>query len=82
MPGAWDIVCVTYSLRIMELRALWFQAPVFVNVAWCSVSCRVFCWVTGASLIHGPTMIREKNENLGLQRPLLIQSLDCRLLLP
>jgi hypothetical protein len=27
MPEAWDIVCVTYSHRIMELGALWCQAP-------------------------------------------------------
>jgi hypothetical protein len=27
MPEAWDIVCVTYSHRIMELGARWCQAP-------------------------------------------------------
>jgi hypothetical protein len=26
MSGAWDIVCVTDSHRIMELRALWCHA--------------------------------------------------------
>jgi hypothetical protein len=36
MPEAWDIVCVTYSHRIMQLGALWFQAPVSGNVALCS----------------------------------------------
>jgi hypothetical protein len=52
MPGAWDIVCVTYSHGIMELGPLWFQAPVSKNMAHCSVPCRVFYWVTGASLIQ------------------------------
>jgi hypothetical protein len=33
MPEAWDIVCVTDSHRIMELGALWFQAPDSWNVA-------------------------------------------------
>jgi hypothetical protein len=33
MPKAWDIVCVTYSYRIMELGALWYQAPESGNVA-------------------------------------------------
>ena len=33
MPEAWDIVCVTDSHRIMELGALWCQAPVSGNVA-------------------------------------------------
>jgi hypothetical protein len=62
MPGAWDIVCVTYSHRIMELGALWCQAPVSGNVAHSSVPCRVFYWVPEVSLIqpkwaafHGPT---------------------------
>jgi hypothetical protein len=27
MPEAWDIICVIYSHRIKELRALWCQAP-------------------------------------------------------
>jgi hypothetical protein len=49
---AWDIVCVTCSHGIMELGALWCQTPVSANVAWCSVSCRVFYWVTRASLIQ------------------------------
>ncbi|KRY62202.1 hypothetical protein T4A_14000 [Trichinella pseudospiralis] len=52
MPGAWDIVCVTDSHRIMELGALWCQAPVSGNVAHCSVPCRVFYWVSGASPIQ------------------------------
>jgi hypothetical protein len=62
MPEAWDIVCVTYSHRIMELGALWCHTPVFGNVAHCSVPCRISYWVSGASLIqlkqaafHGPT---------------------------
>jgi hypothetical protein len=42
MPGTWDIVCVTYSHRIMELGALSCQAPVSGNVAQCSAPCRVF----------------------------------------
>ena len=50
MPEAWDIVCVTYSHRIMELGALWCQAPDSGNVAHCSVPCRVFYWISGASL--------------------------------
>jgi hypothetical protein len=61
--GAWDIVCVTYSHRITELGALWYQALVSGNVAHCSIPCRVFYWVTRASLIqpkqaafHGPTL--------------------------
>jgi hypothetical protein len=33
MPEAWDIVCMTYSHRIMELGALWFQAPDSGNMA-------------------------------------------------
>jgi hypothetical protein len=41
MPEAWDIVCVTDSHRIMELGALWCQAPVSGNVACFSVPCRV-----------------------------------------
>jgi hypothetical protein len=52
MPGAWDIVWETYSHRIMELGALWCQAPVSGNVAHCSFPCRVFYWVTRASLIQ------------------------------
>jgi hypothetical protein len=62
MPGTWDIVSVTYSNRIMELGAVWCQAPVSGNVAQCSVLCRIFYWVSGASLtqpkqaaFHGPT---------------------------
>jgi hypothetical protein len=50
MPGAWDIVCVTYSHRIMELGAPWCQGPMSGNVAHCSVPCRVFYWVSGVSL--------------------------------
>jgi hypothetical protein len=64
MPGAWDIVCVTDSHRIMELGALWCQAPISGNVAHCSIPCRVFYWVSGASLsqpkqvaFHGPTLL-------------------------
>jgi hypothetical protein len=37
--------------RIMELKALWCQAPVSGNVSHCSIPCKVFYWVTGASLI-------------------------------
>ena len=62
MPEAWDIVCMTYSHRIMELGALWCQAPVSGNMAHCSVPCRVSYWVSRASLaqpkqavFHGPT---------------------------
>ena len=62
MPEAWDIVCMTDSHRIMELGALWCQAPVSGNVAHCSIPCRVFYWVSGASLaqpkqaaFHSPT---------------------------
>jgi hypothetical protein len=47
----------------MELGALWCQAPVSGNVALCSVPCRSFYWVSGASLaqpkqaaFHGPTL--------------------------
>ena len=36
MPGAWDIVCMTYSHRIMELGALWCQAPMCLG-AWLTV---------------------------------------------
>jgi hypothetical protein len=46
----------------MELGALWCQAPVSGNVAHCSIPCRVFYWVSGASLaqpkqaaFQGPT---------------------------
>ena len=53
---------MTDSHRIMELGALWCQAPVSGNMAHCSIPCRVFCWVYGASLtyskqaaIQGPT---------------------------
>jgi hypothetical protein len=53
MLEVWDIVCMTYSHRIMELGALWCQGhSVSGNVALCSVSCRVFYWVAGASLIQ------------------------------
>jgi hypothetical protein len=64
MPEAWNIVCVTYSNRIMELGALWCQALVSGNMAHCSVPCRVSYWVSGARLIqpkqaafHGPTVL-------------------------
>jgi hypothetical protein len=46
MTEAWEIVCVTYSYRIMELGALWCQASVSGNVAHCSVPCRVSYWVS------------------------------------
>ena len=49
MPGAWDIVCVTYSRRIMELGALWCQEPVSGNVAHCFVPCTVFYCVCSGS---------------------------------
>jgi hypothetical protein len=41
---------VTDSHRIMELGALWCQEPVSGNVAYCSVPCRVFYWVSKESL--------------------------------
>jgi hypothetical protein len=50
MPEAWDIVCVTDSHRIMELGALWYQAPISGNMAHCSVPCRVSYWVYTGSL--------------------------------
>jgi hypothetical protein len=50
MPGAWNIVCLTYSHRIMELGVLWYQAPVSGNMAHRSVPCRVSYWVSRASL--------------------------------
>jgi hypothetical protein len=63
MPEAWGFICMTDSHRIMELGALWCQAPVSGNVTHCSVPFRVFYWVTGASLIQpkqaaflGPTL--------------------------
>jgi hypothetical protein len=44
--------CVTGSHRIMELGALWFQAPDSGNLARFSVPCRVLYWVAaGASPI-------------------------------
>jgi hypothetical protein len=52
MSEAWDIVFVTDSYRIMELGALWCQAPVSKNVARFPVPCRVLYWVTGTSLIQ------------------------------
>jgi hypothetical protein len=42
MPGAWYIVCMTDSYRIMELGALWCQAPMSGNVAHYSVPSRIF----------------------------------------
>jgi hypothetical protein len=50
MPEAWDIVCMTYGYRIMELGALWCQAPVSRNVTHCSIPCRVSYWVSTGSL--------------------------------
>jgi hypothetical protein len=50
MPEAWDIVCVTYSHRIIELGVLWCQAPVSGNVAQCFVPYRVSYWVSTGSL--------------------------------
>jgi hypothetical protein len=38
MPEAWDIFCVTYSHRVMELGALWFQAPDSGNMAFVFLS--------------------------------------------
>jgi hypothetical protein len=52
MPEASDIVCVSYSHRFMELGVLWCQAPVSRNVAHCSIPCRIFYRVAGASLIQ------------------------------
>jgi hypothetical protein len=70
MPGAWGFVCVTDSHRITELGApLWCQAPVSGNVAHCSVPCRVFYWVSGASLAQpkqaasGPTVLEKIHES-------------------
>jgi hypothetical protein len=63
MSGAWGFVCMTGSHRIMKLGALWCQAPASGNVAHCSTPCRVFYWVSGASLaqpkqaaFHRPTL--------------------------
>jgi hypothetical protein len=63
MPGACSFFCVTDSHRIMELGALWCQAPVSGNVVHCSVPSRVFYWVSRANLaqpkqaaFHGPTV--------------------------
>ena len=50
MSEAWDIVCVTYSHKIMELGVLWCQAPVSGNVAQCFVPYRVSYWVSTGSL--------------------------------
>jgi hypothetical protein len=52
MPEAWDIVCLTYSHRIIELEALWYQLPDSGNVAHFSIPCRVFYWITRASPIQ------------------------------
>jgi hypothetical protein len=52
MPEAWDIVCVTGSHRIMELGALWCQAPDSGIVAHFSVPCRALYWVARASPIQ------------------------------
>jgi hypothetical protein len=41
MLEAWDIVCMIDSHRIMELGALWCQAPVSGNMAHFFVPCRV-----------------------------------------
>ena len=62
MPEAWDIVCVTYSHRIMELGALWCQAPDSGNVAHCSGP--LYSFLVGLlsnphqpklAVFHGPT---------------------------
>jgi hypothetical protein len=73
MPGAWGFVCMTDSHRIMELGALWCQAPVSGDMAHCFAPCRVFSWVSGASLVqlkqaafHGPTeCLGSKNRRAG-----------------
>jgi hypothetical protein len=41
MPGAWGFVYMTDSHKIMELGALWYQAPVSENLAHCSIPGRV-----------------------------------------
>jgi hypothetical protein len=63
MPGALDFVWMTDSHIIIELGDLWCQAPVFGNVAHCSVPCKAFYWVSRASLtqwkqaaFHNPTV--------------------------
>jgi hypothetical protein len=64
MPGAWNIICVTYSQRIWcwALCGVRHLSLGTWNVAHCSVLCRVFYWVSGVSLtqpkqaaFHGPT---------------------------
>ena len=50
MPGAWDIVYMTDSHRIMELGSPWCQVPVSGNMAPCSFPCRVCYWVSGVSI--------------------------------
>jgi hypothetical protein len=52
MLEAWGFVCVTYSHRIMELGVLWYWAPNSGNVAHYSIPCRVFYWISGASLVQ------------------------------
>jgi hypothetical protein len=49
MPGVWGFICVMDGHGIMELGALWCQAPVSGNVAHYSVPCRVS---SRASLAH------------------------------
>jgi hypothetical protein len=62
MSGALGFVCVTDSPRITDLGSLCYLPPVSGNGAHCSVPCRIFYWVSRASLIqpkqaafHGPT---------------------------
>jgi hypothetical protein len=52
MPESWDIICMTYNNRIMELGALWCQTPDSGNIAQFSIPCRVFYWVARARLIQ------------------------------
>jgi hypothetical protein len=49
MLEAWNIVCMTYGHRIMELWALWCQSLVCGNMDHCSIPCRVSYWVSTGS---------------------------------
>jgi hypothetical protein len=59
---------MTDNHRMMELGALWHQVPMSGNMAHCSISCRVFYWISGASFaqpkqatFHGPTYMYNRH---------------------
>ena len=49
MPGAWDLVNVIDSHRIIQLWGSVLSDTCSGNVAHCSVPCRVFYWVSKVS---------------------------------